>query len=84
MDQSREMKKVSHYHHCPNCYNVFECYMDCTIDPYLDDPISYPDMQFGSYCQCFECEPIKGRDGKGREVEEYSQEWWLRYNGFIK
>lgn len=65
----------THYHHCPECYEVFLCFMECTIDSEEDG------KQFGAHCKCFECEPISGRDEVGNVIEAFSKDWWDRYNG---
>ena len=49
--------------------------MDCTIEPDLEDPTSYPGISFGLHCICDICEGQK---------ENPSQEWFNRYNGFTK
>ena len=67
-----------HWHHCPECYEKFQCMMECTIEPDLEED----GKQFGAYCKCFECEPIPGRDELGRPIETFSKDWWDRYHGF--
>lgn len=70
-----------HYHHCPTCYEKFECHMACTIEPDLE---AADGRQFGAHCNCFECDPLPGYDGVGNKVKEFSKEWWDRYHGFRK
>lgn len=64
-----------HFHHCPECYQKWECQMKCTLEPDLEDE----GKQFGSHCMCDGCE---------KEIVEqqkyFTKEFWLRYNGFIK
>lgn len=50
--------------------------MNCTIEPDLEDQVSYPGYQFGAHTVCDRCE--------GQKEEQPSQEWFARYNGFIK
>ena len=40
-----------HYHHCPSCYEIFPCLLECTIEPDLEDN----GRQFGSHCFCDSC-----------------------------
>ncbi len=70
-----------HYHHCPECYEVYSCDMDCTIEPDLDDPGCHPGKEFGAHCECNRC-TAQEKDSRG--VVIFSKEWWLRYHGFIK
>jgi len=39
---------VTHFHHCPHCYEHFECEMGCTICPDLEDR----GRDFGSHAIC--------------------------------
>lgn len=75
--QSEKVKPISvHWHHCPECYDSYQCNMECTIESEEDDG-----RQFGAHCKCFSCEPLVGYDSRGNKVEEFSQDWWDRYNG---
>lgn len=74
-----------HYHHCPECYEVYSCNQACTIEPDLEDPTCHPGKEFGSHCTCNKCDknPFEGFTmPKGPEL--YSKEWWSRYHGFTK
>lgn len=62
-----------HYHHCPECFEIYSCDMGCTIEPDLEDAISYPGKQFGYHCVCGKCE--------GNDMTQFD---WDKYNGFIK
>lgn len=73
-----EHKVIQHYHHCPECYEVYPCLMDCTIEYDLEED----GKQFGAHCECFQCKPIPGYDSVGNKIEEYSKEWWDIYHGF--
>lgn len=42
---------MKHYHHCPSCYEIYSCELDCTIEPDLDDD----GKEFGSHCLCDDC-----------------------------
>lgn len=68
-----------HYHGCPECYEKYSCELKCTIEPDLEDSVSYPGKQFGAYCICDDCKL------KNQEQDRYStKEFWDRYNGFVK
>lgn len=47
-----------HYHHCPSCYEVWECELFCTIEYDLEEG----DQEFGAYCNCPECDVNKYKD----------------------
>ena len=64
-----------HLHSCPECYQKYPCDMDCSIEPDLEDPTTYPGYHFGAHCICDKCEGQK---------EAPSQEWFARYNGVIR
>ena len=68
-----------HCHHCPECYEVYECGWNCTIEPDLEDPVCYPGKEFGAHCTCFSCQ--KKEHGK---TAVYSQEWWDNYHGITR
>lgn len=65
---------VRHYHHCPSCYTIHSCTMECTIEPDLEDPVAHPGKKFGSHCECEHC----------LYAGKFDKEFWDRYNGFIK
>lgn len=69
----------NHYHHCPECYEVFECGWKCTLEPDQDDPDTYPGQSFGAIIPCFTCQ----KKEHGVQVVE-SKEWWDKYHGFTK
>jgi hypothetical protein len=80
-DTMREVKPIKmHWHHCPECYEQYQCMMECTIEPDLE----HDGKQYGAHCKCFQCEPLSGRDSVGNKIEEFSQEWWDKYNGIIR
>lgn len=66
---------MTHWHHCPECYEKYPCDMDCTIEPDLFDN----GREFGAHCICFVCEEKAMGEAKYK-----TKEFWLRYNGFIK
>lgn len=75
---SEKVKLIkTHWHSCPECYEKYQCNMACTIEPDLQDG----DKEFGAHCKCFMCEPLIGYDEVGNKVEEFSKDWWDRYNG---
>lgn len=55
--------------------------MECTIEPDLEDTVSYPGKEFGAYCICDKC---AGQEKDSRGVVIFSKDWWDRYYGFIK
>lgn len=63
------MSMASHYHSCPECYEHVSCTMKCTIEYDLQDG----DREFGAHCVCDFC--------RSRTPD---QDWFLKYNGFIK
>ena len=65
--------RVIHHHHCPKCYEVYECNMPCTIEPDLDDPQCHPGKQFGTHCECFDCT---------KASMPLDKDFWDRYHGF--
>lgn len=67
--------RVIHYHHCPECYEVYECNMVCTIENDLDDPVCHPGKQFGAHCECFDC---------SKNNAPLDKEFWDKYHGFTK
>lgn len=66
-----------HYHHCIECFDTFECHMECSIEYDLSDG----DRLFGDHCQCFECEPMAGFDDFGRVSDLMTPAWYKRYYG---
>lgn len=64
-----------HLHHCPECYEKYQCDMKCTIESDLEDQITFPGWQFGAHSVCDRCEGKK---------EQPSKEWFDRYNGFTR
>jgi len=64
-----------HYHHCPSCYEKYQCDMNCTIEPDLEDTTCHPGKQFGAHCVCDKCEGNAGI---------FSTAWWNKYNGITK
>lgn len=69
----------NHYHHCPMCYEVFECGWGCTLEPDQDDPDTYPGKEFGAIIPCFECQKIEHNEQKYNDPD-----FWAVYNGFKK
>ena len=69
----------NHYHHCPMCYEVFECGWGCTMEPDQDDPICHPGKEFGAIIPCFECQKIEHAEAKYKDPD-----FWDVYNGFKK
>lgn len=67
---------IIHYHHCPACYEHYECEMDCTIEPDLEQD----GKQFGAHCVCPVCENKEHLTKTGT----YTQEWFARYYGVIR
>lgn len=63
-----------HYHACPTCYEKWECKLECTIEPDLEDPACHPGKSFGAHCECNSCDTSPYQ----------TKEFWDRYNGFIK
>ncbi len=49
------LERGAHYHGCPECYENWECSLDCSIEPDLFDFIN--NREFGSYCTCPGCDP---------------------------
>ncbi len=75
--------RMKHYHSCPECYEKWECTWDCTIEPDLEDPDTYPGRQFGAHCMCDTCEKVV-RAREQNEEKYKTKEFWDVYNGFIK
>lgn len=61
-----------HYHGCPECYEKWECQLDCTIEYDLTDLMS-DGHKYGSYCTCPSC-----------DTNILTKEFWAKYNGFTK
>lgn len=68
---------MKHYHNCYECYEHFECHMDCTLEYDLCDD----DRLFGYHCKCFECEPLEGYNSIGMRTDTQSFDWFATYNG---
>jgi hypothetical protein len=72
-----------HYHHCPECYEKWQCNFDCTIEPDLEDR----GRQFGAHCICNSCEKEVYYHTvlTTNDEEKYKhKEFWDAYNGFVK
>lgn len=77
------MNKNSHFHHCPECYEHWECSFNCTIEPDLEDD----GKEFGAHCTCPPCDVILHHEAVFKESgsgKYNTKEFWDVYNGFVK